>query len=251
MASIPRSYIERFTSSVNRISEQARAELAAALELVDYSQDVATIREQVITIMQAYCEGATDLAAILSAEVYDGLREYEIGSRMGASTNSGRIPEATVHAVRAFAQKLVDGKTDEFKTLCIERLDYEVKRASAETILNNGNRDRIRPRYARVPTGTETCDFCLMLASRGFVYKSLAAASHFHSNCDCRVIPSWKAFQVDGYDPDALRDEWVAAVDAKAEERSERNGTSFDVERKKIMDGYERAATNAKKRKRG
>lgn len=247
---IPRAYVERFTRSVNRISEQARAELAAALELVDYTQDVAAVRDEVIAIMQAYCGGATDLAAMLAAEVYDGLREYELGARMGAVASSGREPDATDGAVRAFAEKLVDGRPDEFRTLCVERLDYEVKRASAEAILANGQRDSIRPRYARVPTGAETCDFCLMLASRGFVYRSLAAASHFHSGCDCRVVPSWRAFEVDGYDPDALRARWVEAVDAKAEERAERNGTALDDERKAIMASYERAATNAKRRNR-
>ncbi|WP_419060046.1 hypothetical protein [Ellagibacter isourolithinifaciens] len=52
--------------------------------------------------------------------------------------------------------------------------------------------------FARVPTGTETCTFCLMLASRGAVYHSRKTAGefkHFHRNCDCKVVPS---FEVDG-----------------------------------------------------
>lgn len=43
-------------------------------------------------------------------------------------------------------------------------------------------------RYARIPQGMETCDFCLMLASRGFVYLTMETASHSHRNCDCIVV---------------------------------------------------------------
>lgn len=44
-------------------------------------------------------------------------------------------------------------------------------------------------RYARVPQGEETCDFCLMLASRGFVYLTYESAdAHVHRNCDCIVV---------------------------------------------------------------
>ena len=54
--------------------------------------------------------------------------------------------------------------------------------------------------FARVPTGTETCTFCLMLASRGAVYRTRKTAGewrHFHRGCDCKVAPSFEG------DPDA------------------------------------------------
>ena len=47
--------------------------------------------------------------------------------------------------------------------------------------------------FARVPTGTETCTFCLMLASRGAVYhtrKTAGERGRFHRGCDCKVVPS-------------------------------------------------------------
>lgn len=248
MAAIPRAYIERYTKAINTISADSRQKLADALAAVDYTQDVATIRDEVIAIMDVYCGGATDLTAQLAAEFYDGLREYELGERMGAVAKSGRDPNATEGAVRAFAQKLVEDKTAEFITLCLERLDYETKVAAAQTVLNNGKRDSRHPRYARVPSGAETCDFCLMLASRSFVYRNETTASHAHSGCDCRIVPSWKSMAVEGYDPDALYDQWQKAIDTKAAERAERNGTSVDEERRHIMKGYGNAAKNAKKR---
>ena len=250
MAAIPRAYVDDFTRAINRISERARAGLADVLASIDMAQPVEDVRNQVIAAMQVWCGGATDLTAQLAAEFYDGLREYELGQRMGAVASSGRKPAATDGAVRAFAEKLVEGKPDEFVTLCLERLDYEVKVAANNTVLNNGRRDSRRPRYARVPDGSDTCDFCLMLASRGFVYRDAVAASHAHANCDCRTVPSWKAYTVQGYDLQAIYERWQAQVDAMAAERAERNGTTEAEERKKIIATYERAASNAKKRNR-
>lgn len=250
MRAVPRSYIDNMTKAVNQLSREAQKKLADELAKVDMGRPVEEVREQVIAIMQAICGGSTDMAAMLAAEFYDGLRELEIGTRMGAVASSGRNPDATDGAVRAFAQKLVDGKPDEFVELCLERLDYEVKVAANKTVLNNGRRDSRRPRFARVPNGSETCDFCLMLASRGFVYRNAQAASHAHTNCDCRTVPSWKAYTVQGYDPQAIYDRWQASIDATAAERAERNGTTEAEERRKIIATYERAASNAKKRNR-
>ena len=246
---IPRSYVENFTDSINAISEHSRQALEAALESIDLTGDVAEVRRQVVDIMQGICGTSTDATAQLAAQFYDGLRYYELGDTMGASADSGRDAKATEGAVRAFAQKLVDGKTDAFINLLRDRIDYEVKVAAAQTCLNNAKRDRRSPKFARVPTGAETCDFCLMLASRGFVYHTEAAASHAHSGCDCRVVPSWTSFEVQGYDTKALYDQWNDMVDAKAKERADRNGTTFEHEREHIMKSYGDAAKHAKQRR--
>jgi hypothetical protein len=87
-----------------------------------------------------------------------------------------------------------------------------------------------------------------MLSSRGWVYHTEAAASHSHASCDCRVVPSWKAQDVEGYDPAALYDRWQASIDEKAAKRAERNGTTPDEERKKIMDAYGESAKKANRK---
>lgn len=247
---IRRSWIDRFTRGINAISEDSRRRLAEALSRIDYTQDVAVVREQAIAIMQAFCGQATDTTAMLAAEFYDGLREQELGQRMGALAESGREPEATDGAVRAFARKLVDGDSKTFVDMCLARLDYEVKVAASRTCLNNASRDTRKPLFARVPAGVETCQFCLMLASRGFAYHTEAAASHAHANCDCRVVPSWKSHAVEGYDLDSLKGEWEAAVQAEADARAERNGTDSADERRKIMKRYAESSRAAKKRTR-
>ena len=86
-----------------------------------------------------------------------------------------------------------------FARACGEFARNDAFRSLNETIIANVGRDRDEgAMFARVPTGTETCAFCLMLASRGAVYHSRKTAGefkHFHRNCDCKVVPS---FEVDG-----------------------------------------------------
>lgn len=116
----------------------------------------------------------------------------------------------------------------------------------------NGRRDPRKPKFARVPTGDETCDFCLMLASRGFVYSSKMSAGgvkldHYHSGCNCRVVAGWDGDDVEGYDTDEIYDRWQSSIDAIATERAEKRGTTVEEERSKIMLGYANSAKNAKK----
>lgn len=208
MAQIPRSLIENYTAAINRISAECRRSLTADLAGVDLSGDVPSARDAVIAVMHRWCGAATDLSSVLAAEFYDGLRESEVGERLGAIAESGRAPEATEGAVRAFVDDLVEGKHDKFMNELVDRLDYETKKSAAETVYVNGRRDAKRPRFARVPSGSETCEFCIMLASRGFVYHSEQTAGkegHYHANCDCRIVPGWDdETKVEGYEPDEL-----------------------------------------------
>lgn len=62
-------------------------------------------------------------------------------------------------------------------------------------------------RYARVPGG-KSCAFCLMLASRGFVYHSRASAGgggeHYHAHCCCRIVAGKKDTDIEGYNLEKL-----------------------------------------------
>lgn len=78
----------------------------------------------------------------------------------------------------------------------------QVRRAANRTMRHNAARDGRG--YARVPMGGEACGFCIMLASRGFVYRSAQTAgegNHYHSDCRCKVIPGFGGMTVEGYDP--------------------------------------------------
>ena len=208
---IPRSYVENYSRALNVVSERARAALVDALSQLDYTADIADIRNAVIAIMQPACGASATMAARLAADFYNGLRaQFGIDDGYMAQVDSQRVPEATTGAVRAFVQDLVDDKPiEQFVGKCADRIDYETRKAANECVEFNAKNDPKKPRWARVPTGVETCQFCIMLASRGFVYHSEETASHAHAHCDCRVIPSWdKSPTAQGYDPDLYYDMW-------------------------------------------
>lgn len=208
---IPRSYVENYSRALNVVSERARAALVDALSQLDYTADIADIRNAVIAIMQPACGASATMAARLAADFYDGLRaQFGIDDGYMAQVDSQRVPEATTGAVKAIVQDLVDGKpVEQFVGKCADRIDYETRKAANECIAENAKNDPKKPRWARIPTGAETCQFCIMLASRGFVYHTEETASHAHAHCDCRVIPSWdKSPTAQGYDPDLYYDMW-------------------------------------------
>lgn len=216
---IPRSYVEAYSRSLNLVSKKGVAALADALSRIDYRRDVASVRGDVVAVMQRCCGASSVLAAAMASEFYDGLRErFGVDDGFKAVADPCRDPAATEGAVRAFVQDLVDGKPKErFQAKCLDRLDYETRLAANRCVERNARRDPRRPRYARVPTGAETCRLCIMLASRGFVYRSAELASHSHANCDCRVVPSWDKDTpaVEGYDPDYYIRIWTRLSNAE------------------------------------
>lgn len=251
MATIPRAAVDFLTEEINGISADAQARVLKVLQGIQWTpENIAECRDLVLQALASVMPTYTSMAAQASADFYDAARELCVGEAMGAQAISGYEPERTERSVRAFVQKIVDGKAVEtFNDSVLQRVDYELRRSANWCVTANGRSDPRKPRYARVPTGAETCDFCLMLASRGFVYHSEASAAvdHTHYACDCRAVPGWGGTEVEGYDTQAIYDRWQDAVDAKAKERAERNGTTVSEERAAIMAGYGRAAKNAKR----
>ena len=252
-ATIPRAALDFLTDEVNGISADAQARVLRVLQGIRWTpENVAECRELVLQALAAVMPTYTDMAAQASADFYDAARELVVGERMGAQAISDFDMRKTEGAVRGFVRFVLDGRVETFNEQVLQRIDYEMKRSAGESMFANGRRDPRRPKFARVPTGDETCDFCLMLASRGFVYSSEATGGavkldHYHSGCDCRVVCQWGDGGVEDYDTDAIYDRWQDAIDAKAKERAERNGTTVSEERAAIMAGYGRAAKNAKR----
>lgn len=171
---------------------------------------------------------------------------------MGAAVATGRDPDATEGAIRAFVDKVLKGDIDSFNSAVLSRVGYELKRSAGQTMMENAARDPLKPRFARVPSGGDTCKFCLMLASRGFVYHTEKAASsfdHYHDGCDCKVVCSWDDGGAEGYGPDAIADRWNDLEWADAELRAERNGTTAEEEYAKRMRQLGESAKRAKRRR--
>ena len=249
-AIIPRAAVDFLTEEINGISADAQARVLRVLQGINWTpENVAECRELVLQALAAVMPTYTTMAAQASADFYDAARELALGERLGAVAISDYDPRKTEGAVRGFVRFVLRDDIQTFNDQVLQRIDYEMKRSANMSVVENGRRDPKRVRYARVPTGAETCDFCLMLASRGFVYQSegTASASHCHSSCDCRVTPGWDGMEVEDYDPRSIYDRWQDAIDAKARERAERKGTTVSEERAAIMAAYGRTAKNAKK----
>lgn len=68
----------------------------------------------------------------------------------------------------------------------------EVENGGRRTVLRAVQSDPRALGWARTATGPSTCSFCLMLISRGPVYKTAASAGDqdaFHARCDCKIVP--------------------------------------------------------------
>ena len=227
---VPRRVIDGYDESMRTSITAVQDELRASLALVDYSAPTAVIRTELVALMDAYCGAAADLGARISSEFYGGLREMVTGGQSTTSLGTGRDPKATERAVRAFISKLLEGDEEGFEDLLMERVELEAKRAAAYNTIENVRQDPDEPRFARVPQGEKTCDFCLMLASRGPVYlteETAGAFTKYHAHCDCKVVPFWHtvadgpsrrrgiSMSVEGYDPDALYQQWKHPEAAK------------------------------------
>lgn len=220
------------------MSQQAQNELRATLRTIDYSRPVDEWRDTVIGIVDACCSGASQVSAMESAIFYDGLRQRVVGKTMGTQAHDGRSSMGTEKAVKAFIGKLLEGDYDAFENLCCERLDYEINASSGRCMAHNAGHDPDAPRFARVPQGERTCDFCIMLASRGPVYhtaESAGALTKFHTHCDCKIMPFWNTYAVktenggivrrsgrtayEGYDPDAYFEQYLSLATEKFKNR--------------------------------
>lgn len=111
-------------------------------------------------------------------------------------------------SVRWAVKTLFGESYDEAVTL--KKLEHITTRLVLEqgrnTVIESSSDSRSKARgYARVLGPTDNCDFCVMLSSRGFSYKSdKTASAAWHDNCRCTPVPKFENVDVDGYDPDAL-----------------------------------------------
>lgn len=237
-----------YNRAVAKIGDRAASDVEAAVLAWCRAHGGATVaekREAAKLIMEGFVQGYDDVAAEFAAQWYDGLAERNGARLQQAVTMTTYRPESVDTVARYQAKKLVKGGDSAFARACGEYARNDAFRSLNETIISNVGRDRSAGvRFARVPTGFETCTFCIMLASRGAVYhtrKSAGEFKHFHRHCDCKVVPGFEddpdAELVEGVRPEELRERWwqLEKVDAtaglSAAEREEL--------RRKVMEGGE------------
>lgn len=210
-----------YNREVARIGDRAAADVESSVLAWCRSHEGATVaekREAAKLIMEGFVQGYDDVAAEFAAQWYDR-RAEQGGARLDqAVTMTTYRPDSVDAVARYQAKKLAKGGDAEFAKACGEFARNDAFRSLNETISANVGRDKDKGvRFARVPTGFETCTFCLMLASRGAVYhtrKSAGEFKHFHRNCDCKIVPGFEgdkdAELVEGVRPKELYERYRA-----------------------------------------
>lgn len=210
-----------YNREVARIGDRAAADVESSVLAWCRSHEDATVaekREAAKLIMEGFVQGYDDVAAEFAAQWYDH-RAEQGGARLEQAVTMTTYGPDSVDAVARYqARKLAKGDDAAFAKACGEFARDDAFRSLNETIIANVGRDKDKGvRFARVPTGFETCTFCLMLASRGAVYhtrKSAGEFKHFHRRCDCKVVPSFEddadAELVEGVRPKELYERYRA-----------------------------------------
>ena len=202
---ISRSDLEAYRSTLIDLGATAASEVNDAIE--GQSGTVESMREYAIDAIVGSLNLYGEAAQALAAQLFDEICAAE-GIDAEAEIFDGIIDqEMMARKISYFSRKLVERDKAGFASDCGTLADFYVKRTAYENTLRNCYNYHVR--YARVPTGPTTCDWCTMLASRGFVYYTSATAyegSHLH--CDCVVVPGGPETTVDGYDPDAYYKAW-------------------------------------------
>lgn len=160
-----------------------------------------------------------DAAAGVAADLYDDMRASAGVEGAFRAVLADAVPAGQVEAsARWAAGPLWRAEPDGAAVLRAASAvtDRWVKRAATGTVYGSAVRDPARPRVARVPRGTATCAFCVMLASRGAVYVSAGSAGgvrRFHGGCDCETVTVFRGDRLPaGYDLGTYRDMYSAAV---------------------------------------
>ena len=203
---IPREQFDAYNRAVANLSDGAQREIESGIWAWLQTDEgkaasVAECREHAKAVMSGVIQRYDEAAASLAAQWYDRQAEDNHLKLVSAITSTVYDPKRVDETARYQANKLLKGDLRGFAKYCGELGRNDVLRSLNETIMDNVGRDRDKgARFARIPTGFETCTFCLMLASRGAVYhtrKSAGEFKHFHRGCDCKVVPSFDP------DPDA------------------------------------------------
>lgn len=205
-----RGDMDRLQSANDRLVAMALRDMKALLEVISPSTP-GELRDALLELAPALVREYGDVAAAASAEWFEEVRPMGGFSAVAAA---GTDPEAVAGSVKALFK--------EDPAQVVEALSGAIQRhilySSRATIARNVELDPAKPRFARVPSGRETCAWCDMLASRGWVYHSRETAGdrgfkQFHDDDECMIVPQWDqdTAHIEGYDPDAMYDRYMAA----------------------------------------
>ncbi len=218
---IPASLTRAYKTAVNRQGKAAERTARAAMRAFFAEHPAATVaqaREYAIEVMRDVGELYGNACSQAALDL-----QYEIAAEFGAKPpklESGWYYSPDAESVEKIARyqagKLVEGDVDGFieeiakgARFCAERGANDTMGETARSQARSDKRRRRKKaeipgmRFARVPQSAEPCDFCKMLAGRGFVYLTEEDAGkffEFHVGCDCTVSPGYWNAELEEYE---------------------------------------------------
>lgn len=189
------NYIDKL-SKLNNLAGQKMREYVAKNGFED--------RESLISYANALITKYGEGSAELSCQMYDAIAEMEGKILPQAEPAKVASYQETAKAINGCLKQSPGGK------LLSSTTSRLVKQAGADTMVKNALRDGAE--FAWVPSGSETCAFCMTLASRGWQKASKSAikgghAEHIHAHCDCQYCIRFDSkTNVAGYDPKRYRE---------------------------------------------
>lgn len=234
---ITRADIDLLADGLISIDRLASENLQALLELL-FSAGVTLeeVRDSLGEEMVALAEVYAQTAGAHAAQWYEMLRERESVPQAYFAQVPDLIDAKELRRdIRRDMRFAFAGDEAATKQALGDSFSKRVRAASRKTVAHNVASDPAKPAWARVPKGTETCAFCDMMASRGFVYSSPesageGAANRFHAHCDCAIVPIWDEgkVEIEGYDPEVFKARYDAAVESLGAKFPPELGINFD-----------------------
>lgn len=215
---VPRSMLDRYGTLIRGITDGTQQVMGRQLGTIGTS-DPTALKAAVRNTLA----GADRATSEVDRQFYQAARNAAIGSPGITPVSTTRayadsyVDRAVDNMYRQHGERGSDGRwtvTDEgaFASDLNQFVGRMVNEMSKRHVADYGRRDTVRPKYARVPSGAETCAYCYALAGLGFQYNSEETArAHGHVDCDCVIVPSWNGSGVEGYNPQRYADMFNSA----------------------------------------
>ena len=200
-----RSDVNRHVRAQRQVSRLARIELERFWRDLPKSLDARATREALEEFLPLLVARYGDAAASVAAEWFE--RTYRASPVLASLPPDEQIRASTRWGVGP----LFGGDGDQAAFDLLAGVVDQAVRQTAQDSLIESAASHGRG-WARVPVG-DTCAFCLMLASRGYVYGSAESAGQarkFHPYDDCQIVPE-DGDPPEGYDPDELYGRYLDA----------------------------------------
>lgn len=199
------SQVAEFRRANQDLTLLAQSQLRDFLSNFRLDGDPARVRNALLQFFPELVTEFGDISALLAADFYDMLRDVPPSAASFQAAYARPVDPAKAEgSVRWAAGALFAEDAPLFTTQILGATQRLVTQRGRDTVFDNAGRDPVRTSVARIPSGADTCEFCIRLASRGAVYTDLVSAgqmNEFHDNCDCvpTVIRSKRDFP-EGHD---------------------------------------------------